>query len=501
MKLPELGWLQERLNLWGQEIPIEIPFFIALGLIVLFILIAIVRAKKAKNRRAVEVKVEKNQAVHKPLVVAEPTSTEPTYTSPAPGSDSKTREALETMLNESIKGLEDSVSARFNRLYSILPELSLVDSLEDFEKKGLTTLDLREKIQMLLNSAGAIETTLEPRSVGRHTKGYREALIEYIQLKVDEIDQAYMSRVFRPEHYSALGCFYYHKKAFDKAIGCFEKAIEANQYNAPAWNNKAVVLMEMDKNDEALECYSKALELSHDSPTAWFGKGLILCDNGDHEEGLKAIEKAIDLRPIWPDAWYEKGLVLSSQKRFQEALKSFAYATLMNPQDERPWQAKGITYSQLGMHEEALSAYQQVLALKPDDEEAWYGKSIALSYLGMYEEAISSFDLVLSLNRRNHKAWYGRGLAYLYLKHYDYALESFKNAIEINSSYSKAWYNKAVVHSTQEDREGALESLKMAIELDSRFKAKARGSEDFSRYQTDEAFIKLWGNDEVKTDG
>jgi tetratricopeptide (TPR) repeat protein len=499
MKLFDLGWLQERVHLWAPEVPVEVLLFSSIGVILLLLLTLFVKAIRGSSKKPAAAKGDKRQPVDKPLTVAESTPVNPPETLPPIISNSK--EALEEMLNTAVKAIKEQFDARLEGLFRLLPELRVINSLEDFKGRGLDTLDLREHIQALLKTAGATETTLEPRSVDRPPNTYKEALIEYIQAKVDEIDNAYMSRVFRPEHYSALGCFYYHNRAFDRAIECFDKAIEANQYNASAWNNKAATLMEQDKEEEALACYSKAIELCPDSPNAWFAKGLILCDRGNHEEGLKAIERAIDIRPIWSEAWYEKGLVLSTQKRYQEALRAFENATIMNPKDERPWHAKGIAHSCLGMHRDALRAYEQAIAIRADDEEAWYGKSIALSYLGMHEEAIVSFDLALSLNRKNYKAWYGRGLSYLYLKQYDYALESFKNVVELNASYCKGWYNKAVVHSVLQDREGALDSLRRAIELDERYKMKAKKGADFSNYQTDQDFVRLWGVEGDESDG
>lgn len=498
-------WLDLTITVFGFEAPIYV--FLVIAVSVLTVLFVIAKRGKKKEITTVPETTEKLSQQHE---VVEDSTTQALQ---AKETTTKSQEDLSTeailpeetpKTAEPVQVVQDTKQTQSNyqtlqnliiNLYALIPALRLFETLEGYKEQQVNTLDLRRLIDELLDLAGAKQIVINQSETAERDRPFDHALMQYLSTKVEKIDEAYKTRVFKPDQYLALGCYFYSITDFKKAEGLFDKAIEANRLNPMAWCNKAIVLRETERLDEALNAYTMAIELMPDNPTAWFGKATVLSDKGDVTEALNCIDRALQIDPLMHQAWYEKGLILSAEERFQEAIQCFDTAILINPKDERPWQAKGFALSCLNRHESACRAYEHSIAINPKDEESWYGRAIALSYLGHHEEAIRSFDFAIAINKGSYKAWFGKGLANFYLKRYDEALEAFKETLQINDGYARAWYHKAIVHCLCDQKDEAIRCLKRAVEIDSRYRTKAKNNEDFNCLRQDEEFLKLCTED------
>jgi tetratricopeptide (TPR) repeat protein len=72
---------------------------------------------------------------------------------------------------------------------------------------------------------------------------------------------------------------YFFKGQYDKAIECYDKAIDIEPYNAEVWYNKGCALEEIKKNNEAMRCYDNAMNIEPQYPNAWYAKGKLLYQN------------------------------------------------------------------------------------------------------------------------------------------------------------------------------------------------------------------------------
>ena len=97
------------------------------------------------------------------------------------------------------------------------------------------------------------------------------------------------------------------RKKYEKAIGCYDKALEINPNYAIAWYNKGNALDELERYKEAIECYDRALEINSNFAEAWYNKGYVLGKLGRHEEEIECYDKALKINPNDADAWYNKG--------------------------------------------------------------------------------------------------------------------------------------------------------------------------------------------------
>ena len=82
------------------------------------------------------------------------------------------------------------------------------------------------------------------------------------------------------------------RKKYEKAIECYDKALEINPNYAEAWNNKGVALSKLRRYEEAIECFNRALKINQNDAEAWNNKGNVLDELGKYEEAVELKGKA-----------------------------------------------------------------------------------------------------------------------------------------------------------------------------------------------------------------
>lgn len=505
MNLPNLDILHNKINILGYELPLGVILYGVLSILIVLLITLIIKRKKSKNKKVVN-DTNKTKTPETTTLKEEPVAPVKEQVQPEKTPDSLLKDAKVEELQVTIKELKEMLNESINQLrdktrlfYLFMPEIKIVEEIEGYTHKGLTTIELRENVERLFEVTGIKDTLLNPLMTVSQPNNRDFALLNYLAEKIETIDNDYKSRVFKIEQYLMIGCYYAKTGLFDKAKEWFKRASEVNQYHFAPVYNKAVLQFKQDKIAEAKEELSKILNDDNSKePYPLLLKALISCAMANNEEGLTYFTKSLQLNPLNSEVWYEKGIVLISLDRFKEALECFENAINTNPKDERAWQAKAIALSRLGMQEDAYRAYEQALLLKPEDEESWYGKAVALSYIGLHQEALKYFDFAISINKDNYKASFGKGLSLLYLQRYNEAMIAFENTITINSNYAKAWYNKAIVHCIKDEIDETLFSLRKAIELNENYKAKAQVEDDFRKIRENNDFKRLCGIDETK---
>ena len=119
------------------------------------------------------------------------------------------------------------------------------------------------------------------------------------------------------------------RKKYEKAIECYDRALEINPNFVEAWNNKGNVLDELGRYEEAIECYDKALEINPNYAEAWNNKGVTLSMLRRYEEAIECFDRALEINPNYAKVWYNKGNVLGKLERHKEAVESKGKAAFL----------------------------------------------------------------------------------------------------------------------------------------------------------------------------
>jgi tetratricopeptide (TPR) repeat protein len=91
--------------------------------------------------------------------------------------------------------------------------------------------------------------------------------------------------------YYNLGITFKELEEYQKAISCYEKAIQINPNYADAHNNLGNILQELKELQKAKNCYEKLLNLDPTYKKGYSSYGYLLLKISQHNKGLAYIRK------------------------------------------------------------------------------------------------------------------------------------------------------------------------------------------------------------------
>lgn len=229
-----------------------------------------------------------------------------------------------------------------------------------------------------------------------------------------------------------------------KAIEYCNETIKLDPNSASGWENKGLVLFQLDNFSQAVKAYDNAIDINPRYAYAWNNKGLALDAQGKYEAAIKSYDRAIKIDPRYVDAWNNKGQALDAQGNYDEAIKACDKAIEINPKSADSWTNRGVALYGLVKYDEAIKAYDEAIRLDPQCAEAWYCKGSALLDQGKNDEAIQAYNMAIEINPKYAEAWNYEGWALEGLGKYDEAIQAYDEAIEINPKYAEAWNNKGL---------------------------------------------------------
>ena len=216
-----------------------------------------------------------------------------------------------------------------------------------------------DEVIELYSALLSAETTPDGEAVFRLGYAYDE------KGEYDKAIECYQKAVDTPG-YDTLGTAWYNmglayalKGEHDKAIECFQKAIDAPGYDTPgrAWNSMGVAYHYKGEYDKAIECYQKALDTpGFDAPgRAWFNLGCAWGAKLGHAKAIEFYQKAVDT-PAYDKpghAWFNMGLayrlkgdLAGALRAFEKAARAYRKAGAKPDEDDALAQAELVRVSQ-----------------------------------------------------------------------------------------------------------------------------------------------------------
>jgi tetratricopeptide (TPR) repeat protein len=188
---------------------------------------------------------------------------------------------------------------------------------------------------------------------------------EFIKLEGDASAEKSGSGTAAP-HYTNEGIAFAENGKFDKAMSCFERAIEIDPNYARARASRGHLLARLGRYEEAMEDYERAMEIDPDDFAANYGRGIRFAQLGRYDEAMQDYDRALGSHPDHADTLFQKGLILAARGQHQESLAYFERALKGKPDDLDILYSKGYALARLGRQEEAIECYDEVLERNPD---------------------------------------------------------------------------------------------------------------------------------------
>jgi tetratricopeptide (TPR) repeat protein/uncharacterized protein (DUF362 family) len=254
----------------------------------------------------------------------------------------------------------------------------------------------------------------------------------------------------------------------NKEIASNQKTREANILYADAWYNKGIALYNQGNYDEALKAYGEALKINDQHPSAWNNKGAVLADLERYGDALDAYIKAINVNSKDAEALCNKGLILIHQKKYDEAIECFNKSIKANPRFAEAYYDKGMALYGHGKYDKAIKFINNSMKLKPSHPIAWlYYKGRILEALNLGSEAESVFIELQKMAPKDAEDWYYKGVILIDQKKYDEAIKCFDRTIEANPRFADAYYYKGMALNSQGKYNDAKKYIGKFMELKS----------------------------------
>jgi tetratricopeptide (TPR) repeat protein len=299
------------------------------------------------------------------------------------------------------------------------------------------------------------------------------------------------------------------QRVLDKALKCFNNAIEIDPENPSYKNAKLSILKDQaekaKKNtnyDEAIGKYQEAIEIDSKDDLAYlyYKKGLVLKEQKKIDAAIGCFNRAISLDPNNAFIYNEANPIFQTDserkilaslrntndykvtiKYFDESIKEKVDSSLpfytSNFNDDLTdlrlaesyyYYNQGVIYQKSGNpqnYPSAIQYFEKAIKIKPDFAEPYYNKGTILEILNDNRCAIESFKKAIEIKPDFAEAHIYKGIALSNLGEYEDALLSFDKAIELNKKLAQDYNNQGILLSNLSKYEKAIDFFHESIKI------------------------------------
>lgn len=170
------------------------------------------------------------------------------------------------------------------------------------------------------------------------------------------------------------------------ALAALDQAIALNPDYAPAHNNRAAVLMDLEDYAQALAATERAVALAPGFAEAWNNRGLAQLGLEQRDAALESFAQAVRCDPANAAAHYNAAGVHWKRGDYAKAADAYRLSLRAAPAQLMALNDLGLAEAALGHHAAALECYDRALRLAPDFAESQFNKSLSCLMLGNLAE-------------------------------------------------------------------------------------------------------------------
>jgi tetratricopeptide (TPR) repeat protein len=222
------------------------------------------------------------------------------------------------------------------------------------------------------------------------------------------------------ERFYSQGLAYLSRDDYQRAVGFFEKAVEADPNYAEAWYQ------------------------------AGYSYGVL----GRHSDALKASRIAARLRPDWSAAHVNVAASSYVLGQYKEAADAYRQAARLDETNPDIQYGLGLSLGKLNRTDEEILAYRRALSIKPDHVKALENIGNAYLKLKRYADAVTAFES-LRIYKPDARTYNNLGESYLELGKADESIEALNSALSYDADLERARFNLARAYLKQGNREMA----------------------------------------------
>lgn len=270
-------------------------------------------------------------------------------------------------------------------------------------------------------------------------------------------------------HYN-LGNAYLDNGDYTNAIKEYELVVR-HCHEVLAWNNLGVSYFNLDQDEKAMECYEKALEIEPNQAKTYSNIGLVYERRDDIEKATAYYKKAIEVESDYLKSYYNLCRIYEKEGDTDEALKMFESASRNVPEIAELHYWSGYYYQKKGLSDQAIEEYKMAIRLSHDILLAYLNLALLYEQKGNYKMAIKENKKALRAEPEHQEARLNLGTLYGKMGYTERAIKEYGKVLKINPDSAKAHFNLGCAYANKGNMDIALNEWKKALELDPGLKA------------------------------
>ncbi len=285
------------------------------------------------------------------------------------------------------------------------------------------------------------------------------------------------------------------------ALEDMDRAIElaAEGEASRLWNERGLILRELDRPAEALAAFDRAISLDPRFAGGFSNRGNLHREMGDLIRALGDCRRAVEIDPRYADGWINLGIVHATRGERAEAVDAFSRSVELAPtvaahrfnlaiarkdagdrlaaladvsraidlldRDARYWSFRSELHAAGGTFDAAFADASRALELDPGLVDAWIARGVARRSVGDMESAHADLARALEIRPRHTTALIERGVTYAQEGDLEAAIGFISRALQIDANLPRGWLCRGNVRQLGGDVEGAILDYGRAIEI------------------------------------
>jgi len=204
----------------------------------------------------------------------------------------------------------------------------------------------------------------------------------------------------------AVASYYYLIKKYEMARRFFHKAIQLQQYFAPAWIGFGHSFALKDESDQAMAAYRTATRLFRGSHVPLLCMGIEHLRTNSLGPARQFLQEARLICPTDPLIFHELGVVAFKGSEFKEAKDFFHMALKLTANEAmEAWEATFVNlahaYRKMGNYPEAINYYHQALSVAPKSPSIYTSLGFTYHLQQNLDLAIQFYHKALGIHPRD----------------------------------------------------------------------------------------------------
>ncbi|MCC7332445.1 MAG: tetratricopeptide repeat protein [Flavobacteriales bacterium] len=279
---------------------------------------------------------------------------------------------------------------------------------------------------------------------------------------IEELTKVIDAKADHDKAWNLRGLSFEETNSMDRAVLDLKKATELEPKNAQYHFDLGRVLYKTGKLDESASAYGLAAENDKKMTSAYEQKAIVLIELKKFQEAVAATDGAIGTNKT-SNLYYIKGVAQDSLMDFQNASNSFNRAVFYDSKNVKAHLGAAFTFSKLKDYEKSMTSLDKALALDANNIEALLVRVEINKEQNNSTKAIDDLTKIISLNPELPKYFAMRGEVYLKMSQHPNAIADYSKAIQLKSDDYMLYYQRAKAYEIALDYKSAIkdyESIK-----------------------------------------